>query len=492
MQPQTSQVTQRVLKKITPTQAERAKMEALAKSLEDKVALVCEQMGVVADVRVEGSVAKDTWLGGDPDVDVFMRVPRTVSRDELGDLTLKIARKAMEGARQVERYAEHPYLEAFTEDGTRVNIVPCYDATPGKWLSATDRTPFHTNYINTHLNEAQRGEVRLLKKFMKGIGVYGAEIKVGGFSGYLCELLVLHYGSFLEVLEAASGYAGRQLIDIESHYRQDEAELKRLFAEPLVIVDPVDKARNVASAVQPPKLNVFVAASRAFLQTPRETFFFPPKTQPLTTQKLQQTVENRGTDLVFVCCNKPEAVADVLWGQIYRTQKNLRRQLEIANFKVLRDAAWTSDAAALAVFVFELEEQVLPLVKKHLGPPLAREKASSRFLEKYANSSEVIAGPYLEEGRWAVQVHRKNAGAADLLRRKLADGGKDIGAAGLIAKSFRESLSVLVNTQITEVYKSDPGFAGFLTEFLRGKPFWLNIKSSPEPKPPTQKGERCR
>ena len=31
---------------------------------------------------------------------------------------------------------------------------------------------------------------------MQGIGVYGAEIKVGGFSGYLCELLVMKYGGF--------------------------------------------------------------------------------------------------------------------------------------------------------------------------------------------------------------------------------------------------------------------------------------------------------
>jgi tRNA nucleotidyltransferase (CCA-adding enzyme) len=46
------------------------------------------------------------------------------------------------------------------------------------------------------------GEVRLLKKFMKGTGVYGAEIKIGGFSGYLCELLILKYRSFAQTIEA--------------------------------------------------------------------------------------------------------------------------------------------------------------------------------------------------------------------------------------------------------------------------------------------------
>ena len=148
---------------------------------------------MAAIVRVEGSVAKDTWLSENPDIDIFMRLPTSIPRKSLGDVGLKIAKKAAEGYEQVERFAEHPYLEIFVE-GYRVDIVPCYDAKPGEWQSATDRTPYHTDYIKKTLKcKGSRDEVRLLKKFMQGIGVYGAEIKVGGFSGYLCELLILKY-----------------------------------------------------------------------------------------------------------------------------------------------------------------------------------------------------------------------------------------------------------------------------------------------------------
>ena len=122
-------------------------------------------------------------------------------RKNLGDIGLKIAKKAAGDAKQLERFAEHPYLEIFI-DGYRVDIVPCYDAKPGEWQSATDRTPYHTDYIKAHLAKELRGEVRLLKKFMQGIDVYGAEIKVGGFSGYLCELLIMKYGSFTETMRA--------------------------------------------------------------------------------------------------------------------------------------------------------------------------------------------------------------------------------------------------------------------------------------------------
>jgi len=308
-------IHEEILKKITPTQADRAKITALAKELRQRVALACQEQGVKATVRVEGSVAKDTWLREEPEIDVFMRLPTTIPRRSLGEISLKIARKATEGAKQVERFAEHPYLEAFIGE-VRVNIVPCYDVKRGEWLSATDRTPFHTDYVKKRLNTALRDEVRLLKKFLQGIDAYGAEIKTGGFSGYLCELLIVHHQSFIETLRTFAGYTQRVAIDIEGYYAGREKELKRLFPEPLVIVDPVDKARNVASAVQPQKLYALVAAARAFLKKPNETFFYPPKINPLTAEALKSKLENRGVSLIFLTLGNTDVVPDVLWGQL--------------------------------------------------------------------------------------------------------------------------------------------------------------------------------
>ena len=115
------------------------------------------------------------------------------------------------------------------------------------------------------------------KSSWQGTGVYGAEIKVGGFSGYLCELLIMKYGSFTQTIHAFAQYNRRVVIDIEGFYADRENELSLLFPEPLVIVDPVDKGRNVASAVQPQKLYTFIGAARAFLKNPSEDFFYPPK-----------------------------------------------------------------------------------------------------------------------------------------------------------------------------------------------------------------------
>jgi tRNA nucleotidyltransferase (CCA-adding enzyme) len=427
---------------------------------------------IEAVVRVEGSLAKDTWLSEDPDIDVFMRVSPSIPRSQLGELALRIARRATAGARQVERFAEHPYLEAFLDD-TRINIVPCYDAVPGEWLSATDRTPYHTDYINKCLAPQQRDEVRLLKKFMKGVGVYGAEIKVGGFSGYCCELLILHCGSFAKTLETFAKHQPRRVIDIEGYYSQRPRELELLFQEPLVIIDPVDQARNVASAVQPNKLQTFAAASQAFLKTPSEEFFYPLQTTPLSAEELQTILRNRGAALIFLVFNRIDAVPDVLWGQLHRTLKALRRQLELADFKALRAAAYSEDDASFSVFVFEIEQNVLPSAHKHLGPPLERQTECEKYLAKYANNDSVIAGPFIEDDRWTVELPRKFTDAAELLRNQLSAGGKAVGVAGLVAKALRENFQVLIGDEIIEYYAFNEGFAEFLTAFLSGKPSWL-------------------
>jgi tRNA nucleotidyltransferase (CCA-adding enzyme) len=465
------QVCRAVLKRVTPEKKERAKIEALAGKLSRKVAGASKELGVKSTVRLEGSVAKDTWLSGEPDIDIFMRVPKTIPRASLGDVSLRIARKATRGSEQIERFAEHPYLEAVVDE-TRVNIVPCYDVKKREWQSATDRTPFHTDYVNGHLDAKMRGEVRLLKKFMKGISVYGAEIKTGGFSGYLCELLILHYKSFQNTLKSFAQHRQRIVVDIENYYKDRENELGLLFKEPLVIVDPVDKGRNVASAVQPQKLYTFVAASRAFLKSPSLGFFCPPETTPLSVKELKQKLKKRGSAIVFLCFGKVDVVPDILWGQLYKSQRSLRKLLNLSDFKVLRDLAW-SDEKTINMFIFELEDCRIPPVKSHLGPPLEKERECERFLAKHHSGSGTVSGPYIEDGRWVVQVRRKYTDACVLLREKLKGGGRSAGVAEQISHVLRKGFKVLVDDEIVEVYGKNKEFAEFLTEFLSGRPKWL-------------------
>ena len=471
MSPTLEAVCAEVAEKVTPSDEERKRILDLAERLKDKVVAATAGVGIQARVRVEGSVAKDTWLREEPDIDIFVCVPTTIPREEFGTKCLKIARKATEGFKQVERFAEHPYLEAKVED-TIVNIVPCYRVEQGEWMSATDRTPFHTDYIKARLDEDVCTEIRLLKQFMKGVGVYGAEIKVGGFSGYLCELLVLNCDSFVQVLESFADWRGRRIIDYEVFYEGKEEDLETIFEEPLVVVDPINKGRNVAAAVRQERLNEFVVAAREFLKNPDRRFFYPSEIVALSTEKLVNALETRGSKIVFVNFGKVDAVPDVLWGQLYKSQRSLRRMLQRHDFAIIRDAVW-SDEEDLNVFVFEMETRALPLIRRHWGPPIRKREECEKFLQKHSGAPHTVSGPRVERGRWVVEIKREYRDAVDLLTEKLRDGGRHLGVADLIAHAISRGFEVVVNEEILELYSTNDEFVRYLTEHLTGKPRWL-------------------
>ncbi len=461
-----------VLEKITPTHEERKRVLALAEKLKQKVMTAATEAEVDAEVRVEGSVAKDTWLSEEPDIDIFMRVPTAMPRKAFGTICLDIARRATEGFDQIERFAEHPYLESIVDEIT-VNIVPCYNVKKGEWLSATDRTPFHTDYVKPLLDAKKCGEVRLLKKFLKGIGVYGAEIRVGGFSGYLCELLTLNYGSFLEVLESAAEWKRRKIIDFEGYYKGREEEAEKIFEDSLVMVDPVDKGRNAAAAVRKERLDELIVAARAFLKRPNLNFFSPTPIKPLKPEKLVSTLKSRGSTVVFVKFGNIEAVPDILWGQLYKSQRSLRNMLKQNDFNIIRDDVW-SDEESLNILVFEVEQPSLPLIKKHFGPPLRKKTECEKFLQKHMRAPQTISGPRVEDGRWIVETRRKHTNIVDLFLERLKNGGRKVGVAELISQAVAKDFKVLVGEEASDLYSSNPQFAGFLTEYLDGKPRWLS------------------
>ena len=466
------EICSRVLEAITPKPGERRKVMSLAKSVVERLKSLLEAEGVKAEVRLEGSLAKDTWLSGEADVDIFVRFRPDVPKEFFKTRFLELARKATEGYRQVERYAEHPYLECLA-DGVRVNVVPCYDVKPGEWLSATDRTPYHTDFIKANLPDRLKGDVRLLKKFMKGIGAYGAEIRVGGFSGYLCELLVLYYGGFLEVLKGALRWRKGALIDLAGHYKGREEEAREFFRHHLIVVDPVDPYRNVAAPVRLEKMCLFMAAAREFLLRPSEMFFFPSKPGPLAPEELRDVLRSRETSLLAIYMRVKGMVPDVLWGQVFRTLRALRGTLGRAGFEVLRTAGW-SDEQEHCVLLLELASSRLPPVVKKVGPPVWVEEHVERFLRKNMADPGLVSGPYVEGDRWVVLVKRKWPDAKEFLAKRLSEeGGRQIGVAPLLARCVGEGFQVLEGEELAELCGKLEGFSEFLRDFLIGRPAWL-------------------
>ena len=224
------EICETVLEKITPSAEDRRELLHFSETFVKTVRASLLRANIDADVHIQGSIAKDTWIAGEKEIDLFISLSKTKTKDAFPKVLDVV--KGVLGEKWVEAYAEHPYLIAKVDEYT-IDIVPCFHMKrAGKTISAVDRTPLHTSYVKDRLNDQGKQEVRLLKKFMSSIGVYGAEIRVRGFSGYLCELLILKYTSFLETLRHTSEWKMGEIIDLENTYEGRLSEAQRRFDAP--------------------------------------------------------------------------------------------------------------------------------------------------------------------------------------------------------------------------------------------------------------------
>src|ERR671930_1456921 len=173
--PDVSAIISKALPICKPSQNQERRIAAVAQEVKALVDRYVAGLDDVVDVVFGGSFAKGTWLPGDADIDIFVKIKPSVSIEKFEKMGRDIGSETLKKYGPKLRYSDHPYVEAFVKK-VRVNIVPCYDVEQGKWKSAADRSPFHTQYIKDNLDEEKRKQVRLLKKFLKGIGLYGAEI----------------------------------------------------------------------------------------------------------------------------------------------------------------------------------------------------------------------------------------------------------------------------------------------------------------------------
>ena len=459
-------ICNQVLRKVTPKRTEREATIRFSQQIVEKVAHELNRVNLQADVQIQGSIAKDTWLAGEKDIDVFVSLEKQHGK-EIFFKVLKVI-KSIAGEQWKEAYAEHPYIKAIINN-YKIDFVPCFKIEEGEETgSSVDRTPLHTAYVRTHLSQEAHSEVRLLKQFLRGIGVYGAEIKVQGFSGYLCELLILYYQSFRHTLQAMTSWQCGQLIQIENHERKDN--IKCLFNTPLIVIDPIDPQRNVAAAVSVEKFGETILAARYFLATPERSFFFPREDKTLSKNALTHAIERLNFDVIFVLFKGTETIPDILWGQLYKTTQALRRALTENTFSVLRESTW-SDEKELNIIIFGLETASIPLIKKHLGPPIDSKEATS-FIEKYSRNTVVVAGPIIEENRWVVYLKRHHTDAVMFLNAFLKEEVENLGVASGLVQSIREA-TIVKNTEILDFTTSNQEFTTFFSEFLRGKPKWM-------------------
>lgn len=413
--PDVSAVIAKALSLCEPTKSEASKLTKIAQEAKRLVENRVASLDEVVDVIFGGSFAKGTWLRGDADIDIFVKIKPSVSVERFEVLGKSIGQEALKKHKPKLRYSDHPYVEAFVR-GIRVNVVPCYNVEQGKWQSAADRSPFHIEYISSNFDDEKRMQARLLKKFFKGVGIYGAEISTGGFSGYVSEVLVLKYGSFENVLRAAADMQDRQVIAAGDY----DSDIVKGFRSPVIIIDPVDSRRNLGTAISPESVGRFVLAARAFLASPSLQIFREKNKHAKASAKLYPNV------LVVEFTHK-ERSPDIIWGQLKRSLNAMAKQLEIADFIVLRSSCITDEKTSAAL-AFLLESITLPPYTKRKGPQVFRRKDTVSFISETKNKKPLVTWVD-REMRVAVLVDRKSTDARQFARSLLLDRIENSGVA---------------------------------------------------------------
>lgn len=415
---------EKVLEKYYPAEEEIEELETLYREVADFI-----RNEFSLETHFAGSSARGTGTTGDTDLDIFVLFPPDIDRHELEDRGLEAGKavfKKFSSDYNID-YAEHPYTRGEIE-GVDVEIVPCYDVPADEIKSSVDRTPHHSRWVEESLTGEQKRDVVLLKQFLDTGDLYGSSLKTRGFSGYLCEVLVSEYGSFESLVRDASGWGELELIDPENHHEDGlPEELEDKFSgDSLVVVDPVDPERNVASVLSDENYARFIYRCWRFRQSPGIDFF-EPREPDFTEFELKQEIDRRG-DFLVLEFDAPDEVEDIVYPQTRKALKRLQQELENRDFRVFTSGFHIGEKARI---FFELQRE-LPETYDRKGPKVFHgEDHMAQFTGKYDNV-------YVRGDRLYARTDREFSDAKEFLQEFLESDLEKKGIPGYVAEKMQD------------------------------------------------------
>jgi len=465
-----AQVQKDVLSQIRPNAEQKRKISLISRkalALAGKFAHKYKGKAMLA-----GSVTRGTWLPDKMEFDVFVLFPEKLNEKQMERAGLEVGKKVIESLKGKWEltYAQHPYVSGKV-DGVAIDVVPAFEVKSAEQIkSAVDRTPFHVKFVEKNLRPKMAEDVLLLKQMLKSANAYGADTKTEGFSGYVCEVLTINYGNFVEVLKSARKWEPGEIIDTQDVYKKtDHDKLRETFKDQaLILIDPTDKNRNTAAALSARNFMKLKMLADQFLSKPSTESFFGRKVEPITEQEMNELQAKRRTELLIVKFLPPKGVEDIVWPQMRKFAERLQGILEETKheFKVSGKDVFT-DGSYVAAILLEMEVSSLPAVQKRVGPSIFDKDDAKRFLEKY---SDAIAGPYVEGTNWVVETNRQFMTAREKVSDSLARPVEELLAKGvpkLVAERIAKGFDVFSDTdRIIDESRRNPGFGVFIRKFF--------------------------
>ncbi|MBI2654569.1 CCA tRNA nucleotidyltransferase [Candidatus Woesearchaeota archaeon] len=324
-----------------------------------------------------GSGAKGTWLKTfDADIFILFDYNKFKNKsDKLSDFLEKILNKKFKNLKRL--HGSRDYFQ-IRQGNFTFEIVPILKISKAEQAkNITDVSPLHSKWVLKHKKVVN--EMKLTKQFCQAQNVYGAESYIRGFSGYVCEILTVYYGSFLNLIKNAAKWQDKFVIDVNRYYRgKDIFKLVNTskLVSPLIVIDPVQKDRNAAAALSIEKFEVFKKAARGFLRHPSKEFFVK---KDILQEFLKQKSNNKK---IIVKATPLTGKIDVVGGKLLKIYEFLNEEFKKHNFKII-NSNWEWNKKDDASFYFLFDKKPLPKTTEIEGPPIKIKQHADNFRKRH-------------------------------------------------------------------------------------------------------------
>ncbi|MBR9683778.1 hypothetical protein GOV03_04535 [Candidatus Woesearchaeota archaeon] len=365
----------KVLKKIKPTAAETKKFQSTTNQFIKK--LNTQLKKIQAKAILGGSGEKDTWLSGSHDIDIFVQFDykKYKNSEDLSNLLEEALKKAVPKFTRL--HGSRDYFQT-KHQNFLFEIVPILKITKStQAVNITDISPLHAQWVKKS-PKLVRDQIRLVKKFIRANDCYGAESHIAGLSGYVLEILTIHYGSFEKLIRAAAKWEHKDIFDVKQYYQRHQI-FKDInpskLRSPLIVIDPVDKTRNAAAAFGMEKFLLIKQKARDFLKEPHLKSF---EREKVDFKKLEKQTKY---NLVYIEINPLTGKDDVVGSKLLKSFLLLKKKL--IPFKI-KEAQWKWDTKA--IFYFILEKKQIDQFYIQMGPPLKFTEHVETFKKKHKSA----------------------------------------------------------------------------------------------------------
>ena len=387
----------------------------------EKINLLLKKNSIAAECVKGGSIAKETFLKDDYDIDLFVRYDQSYREQNISDMTgemLKELCKDLKVKNLEKIHGSRDYFQFKVKDKSKMldfEIVPVMLVHRTNYQDAsniTDLTPEHVTWVKkyTEKNPNLIDDIRLAKQFCKANRVYGAESYINGFSGHILDILVIYHGSFINMLKAFSRYEDKNIgtdtpiiIDPERHHKDPIKELNQSRIAPLIIIDPIQKNRNSAAALSREKLLIFIDAARKFLKRPDKIYFEIKKfDMKKEIEDSSKGLSKMDSQLIQIRIKTLDGSKDVVGTKVLKAYEAMIDHLRLNGFKV-HSSGWDFAFEKRSAEMYIIVDKYISKEVEQEGPPISARKDYQKFLDKH---TELKHRTFVRDGRIYVIVPR--------------------------------------------------------------------------------------